>query len=103
MTKYQELLKDQRWYDKRIIILERDGYECTKCGAKHDLQIHHILYIWGFKPWEYRDEHLRTLCSSCHSRIDQSVKKGALLTVKDLAELSLNSLNQRRLSQQKNI
>jgi 5-methylcytosine-specific restriction endonuclease McrA len=101
MTNYQLLLTDQRWYDKRKLILERDGFECTKCGFNRELQIHHIIYMKGLKPWEYEDKYLLTLCASCHSRINQSTKTDALLTVKDLADLSLNLLNKRRLAQQK--
>ena len=30
------------------------------------LNVHHKLYVRGKKPWEYSEDHLITLCESCH-------------------------------------
>jgi 5-methylcytosine-specific restriction endonuclease McrA len=46
--------------------LERDKFSCTKCGARCNLEVHHLIYISGREPWQYRDTDLITLCSSCH-------------------------------------
>ena len=62
---YKEYLKDTRWQIARKEILIRDGF-CQKCGSKHKLQVHHIRYIKGKKPWEYPPEYLITLCNDCH-------------------------------------
>ena len=64
---YAELLKDPRWQKKRLVILERDGWKCRFCGeAKEALSVHHCFYYSTYKPWEYPDKSLITLCESCH-------------------------------------
>ena len=77
MTKeeYRELLKDWRWEERRLEILERDGYECQCCGAIADdalLQVHHRYYEDGLLPWEYPDDALVTLCEDCHKDIHRN-------------------------------
>lgn len=39
---YRELLFDERWREKRMHILERDGYKCTICGSEKNLVVHHV-------------------------------------------------------------
>lgn len=70
---YRELLFDERWREKRMHILERDGYKCTICGSEKNLVVHHKQYHIDkngrkLRPWEYNDKYLITLCSSCHQR-----------------------------------
>lgn len=74
---YKEKLADTRWLVRRREILNRDGYRCLLCGDKDDillghhavLNVHHLRYKTGRKPWEYPDCDLVTLCSKCHSTI----------------------------------
>ena len=51
-------------------VKERDGWKCTKCGSKEDLQIHHI------KPTKYGIDNslqnLLTLCRNCHRKFGVS-------------------------------
>lgn len=62
---YSEKLKDPRWQKKRLKILERDNFTCTKCGNdKITLHIHHAKYL-GL-PWEVEDKYLSTICETCH-------------------------------------
>jgi 5-methylcytosine-specific restriction endonuclease McrA len=64
---YTDKLKDPRWQKKRLKILERDGWKCTCCEEdKETLEIHHLVYHFGFAPWEYDDSELITFCSKCH-------------------------------------
>lgn len=64
---YIELLKDPRWQKKRLEIMQRDGFKCQHCLATDkSLQVHHLVYHKGAKPWEYKDEELITLCEHCH-------------------------------------
>lgn len=65
-AEYAELLKDDRWKEKRLSILARDEYKCVKCGDTKYLHVHHIHYIQGKLPWEVPDSYLETLCSKCH-------------------------------------
>lgn len=80
MGKYQsyyELLKDERWINKREEILQRDNYRCVPCTNKADdlpqlgkiLHVHHLIYIKGAAPWEYNNDDLITVCDECHKFI----------------------------------
>ena len=64
----KEIYSTRRWRRIRGDILERDGWQCTKCGqAKPDflLEVHHVKPIReGGDYWEY--ENLATLCRACH-------------------------------------
>lgn len=68
MTKaeYAKLLKSPKWKVKREKILERDGHKCTRCGGVAGLQVHHVHYIDGRKPWQVPDHYLITVCGACH-------------------------------------
>ena len=70
--KYAELLKDGRWQVRKNEIMSRDGFRCRICGASaHDgitLNVHHIKYYRGRKPWGYADSDLVTLCEGCHKQ-----------------------------------
>jgi hypothetical protein len=63
---YSQKLKDPRWQQKRLRVMERDGFTCRDCGAddKH-LHVHHCHYEKG-EPWEIDDLFLLTLCEECH-------------------------------------
>lgn len=64
---YSDLLRDPRWQKKRLEIMQRDNFTCQHCGAQDkELQVHHMLYTKGAKPWEYNERHLITLCRQCH-------------------------------------
>lgn len=48
--------------------MQRDGFACSNCGdSDSELHVHHILYSRGKSPWDYDDDHLKTLCKECHS------------------------------------
>ena len=64
---YNEKLRSPLWQRKRLEILQRDGFSCVRCGDnKENLQVHHIKYIRGKEPWEYENDCLEALCSTCH-------------------------------------
>ena len=69
---YKQKLKDPRWQEKRLKILQRDKNQCRSCGLKKDLHVHHIKYFRN--PWDVKDQSLITLCISCHNR-EESLKK----------------------------
>lgn len=67
---YAEKLKDPRWQQKRLLILQRDDWTCRICLNKNDtLNVHHAFYRRGLDPWEYPDHTLFTLCETCHSMV----------------------------------
>lgn len=64
---YWKLLKHPEWQKKRLLIMDRAGFECEECGVKDvTLNVHHTYYKKGAKPWEYEDSSLRCLCEDCH-------------------------------------
>lgn len=71
---YGAKLLDQRWKNKRKVILERDNFMCLVCKSEANLHVHHRQYHFSrsqntFKnPWEYSNNLLITLCESCHQR-----------------------------------
>ena len=72
---YSQQLRDRRWQQKRLKILERAGWSCQQPGCKHPdddrvmLVVHHRNYRSGKKAWEYGDADLVTLCERCHDKI----------------------------------
>ncbi len=66
---YSELLRDPRWQRKRLEIMKRASFACEECGATtKTLNVHHVKYVRGRKPWEYADAELRCLCEPCHGK-----------------------------------
>lgn len=64
---YSDLLRDPRWQQKRLKVMERDEWKCLDCGSTtKTLNVHHHQYTKGKKPWEYRNGDLGTYCHECH-------------------------------------
>jgi len=75
-TTYSDLLNDPRWQRKRLKIMDRDNFSCTLCfDPNNKLNVHHLYYLKGLKPWEYDDEALVTLCDTCHEYAHNSLAK----------------------------
>ncbi len=73
---YIEQLNDPRWQRKRLEIMERDNFACSCCGTTFlKLNVHHLYYLKGLKPWEYDNEAMVTLCDSCHEFAHNSLTK----------------------------
>lgn len=79
MSKYYEALKDPRWQKKRLEIMQRDGFRCTKCADTFEtLSVHHLYYISGRDPWAYPDFCYSTLCETCHGLVKQEHADGCM-------------------------
>jgi 5-methylcytosine-specific restriction endonuclease McrA len=64
---YAEQIKTPIWQMKRLKILERDRFQCQKCGStSKELHVHHLVYIKGNSIYDYKDSELITLCVDCH-------------------------------------
>lgn len=50
----------------RIAVLERDNFECKKCGSKRSLEVDHIVPI-EHKGAMFDLRNLQTLCKICHT------------------------------------
>ena len=74
MSQRSSIYRNVNWQKKRLEILERDNWTCRSCGKDKDtlgdalLNVHHIYYISGKKPWEYPDKLLITFCEDCHKK-----------------------------------
>lgn len=73
---YKEDLSTASWQKIRLKVYERDNYKCQSKHCKHigedqSLQVHHLDYIDGLKPWEYPMDMLITLCKYCHELENQ--------------------------------
>ena len=67
MASYSEKLKDPRWQQKRLKVLERDNWRCKLCGDKKTtLNVHHIFYLPKTEPWNVPLGCLITVCENCH-------------------------------------
>jgi 5-methylcytosine-specific restriction endonuclease McrA len=68
---YWELLKDPRWQQMRLRVMEREGFTCQDCEDKTaTLNVHHTYYEKGNAPWEYPEDSLHCLCETCHKRAE---------------------------------
>jgi len=72
---YYEKLKDPRWQEKRLRIMDRDGFCCTVCRSRDKtLTVHHGYYERGIRnPWDYGDLSLWTLCEDCHTAAQEAM------------------------------
>jgi hypothetical protein len=68
-SEYMKKLRDPRWQQKRLEIMQRDKFTCRGCKATtQTLHVHHVYYINNCNPWEYSESCLITLCDSCHEK-----------------------------------
>jgi hypothetical protein len=61
-----DYLRSDDWKRKRAVVLKRDNYRCSFCGARAT-QVHHKQYAprnIGREPIEW----LVSVCKSCHER-----------------------------------
>jgi len=63
------LIRGKQWRERRRLVLERDNYECTKCGCDLDLHVHHIKPVSKFPELVNELSNLITLCSHCHYQL----------------------------------
>jgi len=70
-----EQMRDPRWQKKRLLILHRDGFKCTRCGSgEKELHVHHIKYSKTL--WDVDNSDLQTLCVDCHAALGAHPKGG---------------------------
>jgi len=61
--------KNPRWNAVRYLAKKRDGFRCTECGNPRRLEVHHVKRVKDYPELAYELDNLKTLCTSCHSRI----------------------------------
>jgi len=66
-SEYQKYLQSDAWKRKRYVVLRRDNWTCRICGAKAT-EVHHMKYLRSHRePIEW----LISVCSPCHSRLNE--------------------------------
>jgi len=80
-------IKEWDWRQLRNQVLERDGYECQRCGKSQDasksLHAHHERRV--VEGGEDHPENLTTVCKECHDKIHaEDRRKGTLEDIKDI-------------------
>jgi len=64
---YTEQLKHPLWQRRRLEILSRAGFQCSRChDGQRTLHVHHKKYRGGLLAWQYADDELEVLCEPCH-------------------------------------
>ena len=53
------------WSEIRLAVLQRDGYQCVKCGSSNQLHVHHIRS--RKKGGSIQMDNLQTMCENCHA------------------------------------
>lgn len=81
---YKDQLNTFEWNLRRLLILNRDCFKCTKCGSNKILHVHHIKYDNNLLVWEYPDEYLQTLCNVCHDQIHNTIPIGDFYLTKKI-------------------
>lgn len=82
--KYWEQLRDPRWQEKRLEILNRANFKCEICDFKptgEPLAIHHKYYEKGLMAWEYPNDALICACERCHEEAAEN-ERGLLREIK---------------------
>jgi hypothetical protein len=58
---------DPRWQKFRLLRLQMADWRCESCCSSDEkLNVHHIFYVPGRKPWDYLPETTSVLCDECH-------------------------------------
>lgn len=66
-AQYGLYLQGPRWFILRNLRLWWDGWQCTRCGRRHPLQVHHTTYDHKDKGIGWAEFwSLRTLCEKHH-------------------------------------
>jgi hypothetical protein len=82
MNTFKQQYTHPNWQKRRLEIMNLAGFECQNCGdTEETLNVHHKRYISGRKVWEYADDELECLCTSCHMQKHKAMDRlNALLS-----------------------
>jgi len=65
--------KYRKW---RESVLERDNYECKKCGySGKTMNVHHIKHFAEYEEYRYDMDNAITLCERCHRKLHKEERK----------------------------
>lgn len=60
--------RSSRWKALRMQALDRDGWQCVQCGARHRLEVDHIEPVRNRPDLSFALSNLQCLCGRCHAR-----------------------------------
>lgn len=64
---YSDQLRHPLWQKRRLEVLQAAQWKCIDCDdGERTLNVHHLKYRRGAKPWESPDHDLAVLCEDCH-------------------------------------
>ena len=86
------LIRGRQWRERRRLVLERDNYECQKCGSDLDLHIHHKKSVSKFPELVNELGNLLTLCKHCHYQLHFPKENSANSVKPRTGNAELNSL-----------
>ena len=67
MSEFSDQYKHPNWQKKRLEMLEKSGFSCSRCeDSESQLHVHHKHYVKGRKVWDYDECELQVLCDKCH-------------------------------------
>ena len=64
MSTKHKVLGTKKWKNKRLSVLQRDGYECYLCGGQADQVDHLIARSKGGDVFD--DDNLMAICGRCN-------------------------------------
>lgn len=64
----KKITRGPRWRALRMQALDRDGWQCVVCGARHRLEVDHIEPVRTHPELSYVLANLQVLCGPCHTR-----------------------------------
>ena len=64
MSTKHKVLGTKKWKNKRLSILQRDGYECYVCGGEADQVDHLIARVHGGDIFD--NSNLSAICGKCN-------------------------------------
>jgi 5-methylcytosine-specific restriction enzyme A len=63
-----KVTRGPRWKALRMQALDRDDWQCVKCGERRRLECDHILPVKTHPELSYFLGNLQILCGPCHAR-----------------------------------
>ncbi|MGO4643237.1 HNH endonuclease [Mesorhizobium sp. 2RAF45] len=62
------IYRSAAWQALRLAAKRRDGFMCTRCGARGRLEVHHETPVRQAPELAYDLGNLKCLCPPCHTK-----------------------------------
>ena len=92
---YSDKLRDPRWQQKRLKLLEATEWKCQSCeSGTTNLQVHHQYYLRNTDPWDYEDDCYKVLCENCHEIYQKSMESAHKFIARSNLILALEKMSE---------